>query len=95
MVSTDQGDISIGQIVEEQISCKVLSYNHQQEILEYKAIEQYEKNPGKEILEIEFDDGSILECTPDHPIFIENKGYIFANEVQDGDICLSVLSERN
>lgn len=90
-VHTSVGQLAIGKIVEEKINCLILSYNHIEEKLEYKEIERYEKNHGKEILEIEFDDGSILECTDDHPIFIEGKGYIMAKNLTENDIVLSIL----
>jgi hypothetical protein len=91
MVLSSLGNISIGQIVEKQLDCQILSYNHQTEILEYKEIEAYEKNLCEELLVIEFDDGSTLECTADHPIFIENMGYVLAKDIKNGDIAMSVL----
>lgn len=91
LISTDQGYIQIGQIVEEQIKCKILSYNHKTQELEYEEILKYEKNLGRALLEIEFDDGSILECTEDHPIFIKNKGYIAAKDIQNEDIVYSLI----
>lgn len=93
MISSSLGNLSIGDIVENQILCTILSYNHDTQALEYKEIELYEKNPGRELLEIELDDGTIIECTEDHPIYIEGKGYIAAKEIVDGDIVLSVLSD--
>lgn len=93
MILSDKGFLQIGDIVNQKIDCRILSYNHLLEITEYKEIECYEKNDGRDILEIEFDDGTVLECTEDHPIFVLNRGYIAAKDVMDGDIVLSILSE--
>lgn len=90
MIMTDIGEIQIGRIVEEEIKCKILSYNHSSDIAEYDDIVAYESNPGKRILEIEID-GHTIECTEDHPVYVEGKGYILAMDVKPGDIliCLS------
>ena len=95
MIMSDQGFLPIEQIVNNKIDCKILSYNDLNQNIEFKSIEEYEKSLGREILEIEFSDGTILECTEEHPIFVEGKGYIAANKIQSGDICLSILSEKH
>ena len=89
IIQCDKGEFAIGDIVDKKLDVKVLSYNHDLEIKEFKPIETYYKHDGKELYEIEFDDGSTLECTEEHPIFIENKGYINVKELQEGDLCLS------
>ena len=90
-IDTSLGKIAIGKIVEEKIDCMILSYNHITEVLEYKEIEKYEKNIGRELVEIEFEDGSILECTEDHPIYIEGKGYMAAKDIHADDVVFSIV----
>lgn len=84
---TNHGTIPIGKIVEEKLDVQILSFNHIEQKTEYKDIEIYEKNIGKKILQIEVD-GEMLECTEDHPVFVEGKGYIPAKEIEIGDILL-------
>jgi len=84
MVQTNKGQLCIGQIVEQRIDCQILSYNHATDSLEYKDILEYHKNEGQELIEIEFDNKTI-QCTLDHPIYVEGKGYIKAYEIQAGD----------
>lgn len=90
-IRTDKGLIPIGEIVENKIDCKVLSYNHESNSLEFKGIEEYECNPGKEMIEIVLDD-RIIECTIDHPVYVEGKGYIPAHLVNPEDVVLVVPS---
>jgi len=89
-VATNLGDIEIGRIVEEKIDCQILSFSHESETVEFDSIEEYEKNPGKEILEIEMDDGTVLSVTEDHPVHINGRGYIPAGEIREGDEVLCV-----
>jgi len=84
-INTDKGDLPIGDIVENEIDCKILSYDHETDKTEFQEIEEYEKNSGKEILEIESEDGDIFSVTEDHPVFVKGKGYIPAGEIQEGD----------
>lgn len=87
LIQTNKGELQIGKIVEEKIDCKILSYNHKKETIELQPIEKYEKNESFEMLEIEYEDGTILECTPCHPIFVEEKGYIRADQLTEDDCC--------
>lgn len=90
MIQTDKGDFEIGKIVEDQIDCKILSFNHELNMCELKEIEAYEKNPGRTLLEIELEDGTIMQCTEDHPIFVEGKGYIAAKDLCEEDIVITL-----
>jgi len=94
IIQSDKGEFTIGDIVDNKLNVNILSYNHKLDCMEYKPIEHYHKHEGKELFEIEFDDGSILECTEEHPVFVEGKGYINAGELQEGDTCVSCLMYR-
>ncbi len=91
LISTDMGDIHIGKIVEEKIDCKIVSYNHDNNNIELNEITNYNVNPGRELLEIELEDGTTIICTDDHPLYVDGKGYILAKDVTCEDIflCLS------
>lgn len=43
-----------------------------------------------EIYQIEFDDGSIVECTYDHPILTSNRGYVRAIDLTENDNIITV-----
>lgn len=69
---------------------KVLSFNHDSDLPEYKDITKYERSmEKKEIIEIELDD-RILECTFDHPIYIKDYGYVEARHIQPGHVLLCI-----
>ena len=91
MIQCKDGVHSIGDIVNNKLDIEVLSYNHNLNITEYKPIIRYDKHQGKPLYEIEFEDGSVLECTEEHPVFVENKGYVNAGKLQEGDSCLSLV----
>lgn len=90
-ISTDQGDIEIGKIVDGKLPLKIWSYNHDTTKVELMGIEEYEDNPGKQLVEIKYNDGTIVTCTEDHPIFIKDKGYISASEVEVGWVSLAIV----
>lgn len=87
IIQTRFGDIQIGELVESKIDVKVYSFNHETNVIELKSIEAYEKNPGRQLLEIELDDRTI-ECTEDHEIYTENRGYVKAKNLTPGDVLL-------
>lgn len=89
LICTNKGQLEIGKIVENKLDVEVLSYNHETKECEYKSILDYIKNPGKELLEIDFGDG-IIQCTAEHPIYVERKGYIRADELMEGDVVISL-----
>lgn len=90
MITTDQGDIPIGKIVEENMDVLGMSYNHQQNMWEYKPILKKMKSKTQELIEIKFEDGKTIYCTPDHPIWIEGKGYVRAEDLQTEESCFTV-----
>ena len=88
-INTDCGEIDIKEIVDNKLGVKVLSYNHGLQREEHKEIESYEERESEEIIEIELSDGDILECTPDHLIYVEGQGYKKAEDLKENDIVLS------
>ena len=89
-ISTDKGDVEISKIVNEKMDVKIKTYNHNSGKVEFKGIVEYQKTPvntgiNTGILEFEVGDRK-FQCTNDHPIYIEGKGYIRADEVKEGDV---------
>ena len=72
---------------------KVLSYNIQTKQLSYeKVVTGKLMRKNAEILEILFDLNSIssgIRCTPDHKIYVMDKGYVQASELKIGDKILN------
>ena len=89
IVWTKQGKIKIGKIVNKKMDVEVLSYNFQKKIFEYKKIDHYVKNGESDILKIGLSNGSCIQCTPDHNVWTENRGYVEAKDLTKNDILLS------
>lgn len=87
-VTTTEGEIPIGDIVCDRMDVEVLTWNHETNQSEWQPILRYEENPsyGKEIIEIELEDGTILEVTEDHPVWVQEMGcYVPAGALTVGD----------
>lgn len=91
LVYTNIGKIRIGDLVENKLyynGLKALSYNTETGNYEYKKIVNGYKNFVEKTIELTFeDDGKIyeLECTPDHLIFTNNRGWVQAQYLSEDD----------
>lgn len=86
IIKTDKGDLKIGDLVENKIKCNCLSYNTQNNILEWKPIINYYKNKtNNPVVNIYLDNESNLICTDNHKIFTINRGWIEAKDLIPGD----------
>ena len=75
-------DVKVGDLV--------LSYSiKNNKIIVTEIIDCFERTAGT-IISIETDDGDILELTEDHPIYVENKGWIKAKNLNINDIVLKI-----
>lgn len=92
-ISTDKGIKNIGDIVKNRLPVKILSYNHNTRKQEYKHIEEYEKNPGRNCLRVTLSDGKYVDTTKDHPFYVHDKGYVQAIDLKTGDKLLANNSE--
>lgn len=90
-IDTDKGKVPLVEIVNEPDKYKVLTYNEQDKIFEYKPIESTQKfNCDEPLLEIKFNASyrynrqNSITCTKDHP-FYTNNGYKEAGDLKVGD----------
>lgn len=86
IVETEFGKQTIKQIVEEKKAKFCLSYNHTTNRPEFQTILSYQENPIKDryLMEIDFG-GEKIVCTNDHPVFVKDRGYVRADELEVGD----------
>jgi len=75
LIDTDNGKLKIGDIVENKLNVKILSYNHKLKKIERKSISRYLCNGYKDIVRVKFNNGDTIECTSDHKFYslTENK----------------------
>lgn len=90
LITTDIGDLTIKNIVENKLTCKIKSYNVENNLKEYKAIDSYYKSSKKEsVYQLEILDENnktrTIKCTPDHLIYTINRGYVKAENLLESD----------
>lgn len=81
MVLCRSGYISIGDIVNNKLDVEIAGYDGKS--IRWQRIENWQKNPFRPLIEIQFDGGSI-KCTEGHRIFTQ-RGYVPASEIIEGD----------
>lgn len=81
-ILTDAGWLQIGDIVREKRNVRVTGWSGTG--TEWQQIEAFETNPGGRIVAVDFGSG-VLRCTPDHPVWVEGRGYIAAGQINPGD----------
>ena len=91
MIETNIGSLKIGDIVDNRLPVKILSFNHSKNQAEYKEISRYIKHEkkSKTLLRVNFSGGKSVTCTEEHKFFVNGK-YIKVCEIKSGDN-LSVL----
>lgn len=84
-VLTDQGSLPIGQIVDDAMDVNIASVNTETGVIEYKPIHRWVKKAhAGDLVRINHENGSI-ECTRNHPIWVDGVGYKRADSVTSGD----------
>jgi superfamily II DNA or RNA helicase len=84
-IMTNKGAFSIGNIVENNLNVKVLSFNSKKDCYEYKKIKHRSKKLFTEkLIQINLENGEHLICTPNHKIWIkEVNDYVEAKNITD------------
>ena len=85
-ILTENGWLPIGQIVDERLDVKVAGTDGNS--VSYQQIESWERNPARPLVRIDCGNGAVLECTEDHLVFIVERGWVPAREVNSGDTVL-------
>lgn len=83
-VLTDRGWLEIGGIVSSESAVLVAGFNEKFNTIEWQSIAAFEKNPASNLVEIVHEAGTI-RCTPDHPIYVDGRGYVEASRLTPGD----------
>lgn len=92
-ILTNKGWLKIGDVVSKKLQVSIAGLAKDNSIV-WQEIEQYETNPGGNVVEIKWADGT-LRCTGDHPVFVEGRGYIRADSLEEGDILTAVGSGQD
>ena len=68
-ILTDVGELKIGDIVENALDVKIITYNHKLKKTESKSILRYLYNGRKNTIKVRFSNGAIIECTPEQEFY--------------------------
>ncbi len=84
-ITTDLGQVSIGDIVEKNVGTLALSYNTGTDCFEWKKIVRRLRKPGYGILvRLNHEQGSFI-CTEAHKIWVIGQGYVEASNLRAGN----------
>lgn len=84
-IITDRGRISIAEIVDKKLSVRVLGYDHFTGEPSWQEIEEYEVSQGRPVSRITFSDGTYVEATEEHPVYVIGRGYVAITDLNPGD----------
>lgn len=87
LVFTDKGEIKIGEMVEKQMKCKVLSLNTETNNIEFKPIIKHYASKTRELVQLTTDKGYHLKITANHPVWANGK-FIPAAKAKTDDCVL-------
>ncbi|MCS4542137.1 MAG: DEAD/DEAH box helicase [Euryarchaeota archaeon] len=73
--------VPIGEIVEEKMNKKVFSFDHSQGKFTFKKISGYFLRETYELIEIQTNEGPILQITSEHPVLVKEGGWIPAGDL--------------
>jgi replicative superfamily II helicase len=83
-IITNNGLVSIGEIIEKKLKCKVLTLNEEKGTLQFKPIKKYYKNKSNELITITTEKGLSLQLTNNHPLYV-NKVWKYAKDLKIND----------
>jgi hypothetical protein len=89
LIDTDQGQKRIGDIVTRRLKVKVMSKNLSTGDWAYKPVVHYFAKPYLDkLIHLQYNIGSII-CTPNHKVWVKDKGYVKAENIKAGDtVCV-------
>lgn len=92
IVTRDYGKITIKEIVElftKDKNIQVLGFNTHTDKVEWAPVEAAQlTRPNAELVELEIETiygTKTIRCTPDHPVYTKNRGYVRADELTEDD----------
>ena len=92
-ISTNMGEIPIGEIVEKKLNVKVFSYDHKLKKIESKSIKRYLYKGVKKVVLVRLSDGTTIRCTPDHKFYsFDRDEYIPIKDFKCGE---KIIKKKN
>ena len=86
LIQTNIGELKIGDIIENKLDVKVLSYNHKLKKIEYNAINRYLYRGNNDVIKVKLLNGEIIVCTPEHKFYsVDRDKYIPIKDFNYGE----------
>lgn len=67
---------------------KVLTYNESSRETEPGIVGNLKVHNIKNVIDLVFNDSTLVTATPEHPFFVKEKGYVAARNIKVGDVCI-------
>lgn len=93
-ITTDKGDVNIEEVANNISKYKALSYNFDNKICEYQPIEAAKTSIKQKMVEITIANGNVITCTEEHLIYVKNKGWIMAKDIEETDEVVIVEEQK-
>jgi intein/homing endonuclease len=93
-VLTSNGYVRIGDIVTKKKVESVLCVNDKGDVVE-RSITHYHDNGEKDVYRFVLDNGFVLECTEDHRVMTQNRGWVEAKSLTPEDDIMTTDSMGN
>jgi len=95
LITTDQGQIRIDELVNLKNKPNVLSYNHELNRLEWRKIEATKVTNAEEFIEIKSKSGNTIRTTPEHRIYCVQQGYRQAESLRELQTVYSIKEKQS
>lgn len=92
-LTTSMGPVPIGEFVASGCRADVLSYNHDTGLTEWQPVEAARVIEDRPLVEVVTQHGRKFRCTPDHRVYVPDRGYTAASELRPGDPIVSQLRQ--
>lgn len=90
-ITTRHGETPIEVV---RVGDEVLSFSHRRHRLEWRSVKHCMRSAGGRLLVVELASGRRLRLTPDHPVWVEGRGYVRAREVRRGEQVLRAVRRQ-
>jgi len=89
-VDANNGSIVEKPIEEIQAGEKTLSFSEQDKSMQVGEVLAVGERKTSEIVTIETEDGLLLKLTPEHPVYVEDRGWVKAGDLSENDVLLRI-----
>ncbi len=83
-ITTNKGIMTAKAIYESKDDISILSYDHKNQVVQYKSITHKFLNPSRDFIKV-YHDADSFTVTDNHPVYVVGKGYVNAMDLCNND----------